>query len=77
MGLRKQPLAFSEQGIAMLSSVLNSETAIEVNIQIIRIFIRMRQFLLTSKDFLIRVEDLQNEMIKQNGRREKTRRMYN
>src|ERR1700739_176328 len=37
-GIRKLPLAFTEQGVAMLSSVLNSETAIEVNIQIIRIF---------------------------------------
>jgi len=40
MGLRKLPLAFTEQGVAMLSSVLNSETAIDVNIQIIRIFSR-------------------------------------
>src|SRR5258708_40204637 len=38
MGLRKPPLAFTEQGVAQLSSVLNSETAIEVNVQIIRIF---------------------------------------
>lgn len=43
MGLRKPPLAFTEQGVAQLSSVLNSETAIEVNIQIIRIFTRMRE----------------------------------
>lgn len=41
MGLRKPPNVFTEQGVAMLSSVLNSETAIEVNIQIIRIFTRI------------------------------------
>lgn len=45
MGLRKLPNVFTEQGAAMLSSILNSETAIEVNIQIIRIFTRIRQML--------------------------------
>jgi hypothetical protein len=45
MGLRKLPNVFTEQGVAMLSSILNSETAIEVNIQIIRIFTRIRQML--------------------------------
>lgn len=55
-GIRKQPLAFTEQGAAMLSTVLNSETAIEVNIQIIRIFTRMREVLLTHKDILIKLE---------------------
>jgi ribosomal protein L23 len=42
MGLRKPPLAFTEQGVTMLSCVLNSERAIHVNIQIIRIFTRLR-----------------------------------
>jgi len=42
-GTRKLPYAFSEQGVAMLSSVLNSETAIEVNIRIIRVFTKMRE----------------------------------
>lgn len=55
-GIRKQPLAFIEQGVAMLSSILNSETAIEVNIPIIRIFTRMREVLLTHKDILIKLE---------------------
>src|SRR6266705_121421 len=50
------PMAFTEQGVAMLSSVLNSKTAIEVNIQIIRIFTRMRELLLTHKDILIKLE---------------------
>ena len=58
MGLRKRPLAFTEQGVAMLSSVLNSETAIAVNIQIIRVFTRMRELLLTHKDILLQLEKL-------------------
>ena len=45
MGLRKPQNVFTEQGVAMVSSVLNSETAIEVNIQIIRTFTRIRQML--------------------------------
>lgn len=59
MGLRKPPLAFTEQGVAMLSSVLNSEAAIEVNIQIIRIFTRIREMLSTHKDILIKLEQLE------------------
>jgi len=42
IGLRYSPMAFTEQGVAMLSSVLNSERAIEVNIQIMRVFTRLR-----------------------------------
>jgi ORF6N domain len=64
-GTRKLPLAFTEQGVAMLSSVLNSETAIEVNIQIIRIFTRMRELLLTHKDILIKLEQAEKKMTKQ------------
>ncbi|MDR3713140.1 MAG: hypothetical protein P4L51_10025 [Puia sp.] len=65
MGLRKPPLAFMEQGVATQSSVLKSETAIEVNIQIIRIFSRMRELLLTHKDILIKLERMEKKMIKQ------------
>jgi len=43
MGLRKPPLVFTEQGVAMLSSVLNSDRAIMVNIQIMRVFTKMRE----------------------------------
>ncbi len=71
MGLRKPPLAFTEQGVAQLSSVLNSETAIEVNIQIIRIFTRMRELLLTHKDILIKLEQMEKKMIKQGGKLQK------
>jgi hypothetical protein len=71
MGLRKLPLAFTEQGVAMLSSVLNSETAVEVNIQIIRIFTRMRELLLTHKDILIKLEQMEKKMMKQGGKLQK------
>ena len=67
-GSRYMPMAFTEQGVAMLSSVLNSERAIKVNIQIIRIFTRMRQLLLTHKDILVKLERLEKQMIKQNSR---------
>jgi hypothetical protein len=45
MGLRHAPMAFTEQGVAMLSSVLNSKRAIDVNIAIIRTFVKLRQIL--------------------------------
>ncbi len=64
MGLRKAPFAFTEQGVAMLSSVLNSETAIEVNIQIIRIFTRMRGLVFTHKDILVKLEQLENKVLR-------------
>ena len=47
------PMAFTEQGVAMLSSVLNSKLAIEVNIQIIRVFSKMRAMILSNKDILL------------------------
>jgi len=48
-GRRKLPNAFTEQGVAMLSSILNSDTAIEVKIRIIRVFTRLREYTLTKK----------------------------
>ena len=62
-GTRKTPYAFTEQGVAMLSSVLNSDTAIEVNIRIIRIFSRLREMLLTHKDILLKLEQLEKQGI--------------
>ncbi|MFI5185754.1 MAG: ORF6N domain-containing protein [Chitinophagales bacterium] len=62
-GLRKLPFAFTEQGVAMLSSVLNSEKAIRVNIQIIRVFTRMRQILLVHKDILLQLEKAERKLI--------------
>ena len=61
MGLRKPPLAFTEQGVAMLSSVLNSDRAIMVNIKIIRVFTKLRTILESNKDILIKIEQLQNK----------------
>jgi len=58
MGLRHPPFCFTEQGVAMLSSVLKSETAIRVNIQIIRIFTRMREMIMTHKDILLELEKI-------------------
>ena len=59
-GIRYMPFAFTEHGIAMLSSVLNSEKAIEVNISIIRAFVTFRQFSLTYnelKDKITAIEE--------------------
>jgi hypothetical protein len=61
-GLRYTPMAFTEQGVAMLSSVLNSPTAISVNIQIIRVFTKMRALLLTHKDILLQLEKIEKKM---------------
>ncbi len=61
-GIRKLPFAFTEQGVAMLSGVLNSSVAIKVNIQIIRIFTKMRELLLTHKDILLKLEKLEKDV---------------
>ena len=50
MGMRYPPMAFTEQGVAMLSSILKSDRAIEVNIQIMRVFTKLRQILLETTD---------------------------
>jgi hypothetical protein len=56
------PFAFTEQGVSMLASVLKSKTAIRVNIQIIRIFIRMREVIMTHKDILIQLEKIEKKL---------------
>jgi len=58
-GRRYLPYVFTEQGVAMLSSVLNSERAIEVNITIMRAFVRLREILLTHKDLAIKIAALE------------------
>ncbi len=58
MGLRIPPFAFTEQGVAMLSSVLNSKRAIQVNIQIMRTFTKLRQIFLDNEDLRKGVEEL-------------------
>ena len=68
MGLRKPPLAFTEQGVAMLSSVLNSDRAIMVNIQIIRVFTKMRELLQTHKEILWKLEEIKIKDIEQDNK---------
>ena len=58
-GRRYLPYAFTEHGVAMLSSVLNSERAVQVNILIIRAFVKIRELLATNKDLAGRVEKLE------------------
>jgi hypothetical protein len=58
-GRRSRPLAFTEQGVAMLSSVLNSERAIQVNIAIMRAFVRLRQILATHKALAKKLEEME------------------
>lgn len=65
-GSRFQPMAFTEQGVAMLSSVLNNRQAIVVNIQIIRAFIKMRELISTHKDILQKLEWLEKNDLGQN-----------
>lgn len=61
MGLRKSFSVFTEQGVAMLSSVLKSERAIQVNIQIMRTFTRMRELLSTNKELREKIERMERK----------------
>ena len=61
-GRRTPPLAFTDYGILMLSSILNSDRAIKVNIQIIRIFAKMRGMLMAHKDVLFQLEKIQKKL---------------
>jgi len=61
-GLRHRPYAFTEQGVAMLSSVLKSERAIEVNILIMRAFVRLREIISTHKKVEEKLKDLENKL---------------
>ena len=58
-GRRYLPYAFTEQGVAMLSSVLNSQRAVLVNIQIMRTFIRLRQMVASHEDLRVKIESLE------------------
>ena len=58
-GRRKLPNVFTEHGVLMLSSVLNSEQAIKTNIQIMRIYTKMRQMLITHQDLLLKFNELE------------------
>ncbi len=56
------PYVFTEQGVAMLSSVLNSDRAIEVNIQIMRAFVKLREMIASNKELAKRLDELERNM---------------
>ena len=61
------PYAFTEQGVAMLSSILNSKQAIAVNIQIIRVFTKMREIISSNKEILLKLEQLEKNVSTNSG----------
>jgi hypothetical protein len=61
MSLRKSPFAFTEQGVAMLSSVLKSKRAVQVNIVIMRAFVKLREVMATHKDLANKIEALERK----------------
>jgi hypothetical protein len=61
MGLRYSPMAFTEQGVAMLSSVLKSARAVQVNIEIMRAFVRLRRMLDAHKDLQRKLAELEKK----------------
>ena len=71
-GTRKQPYAFTEQGIAMLSSVLKSKTAVEVNIRIMRAFVSMRRFITTNAQLFQRLETIEYHQLEMKQHQEVT-----
>jgi len=60
-GRRYVPYAFTEQGVAMLSSVLNSDRAVDVNIQIMRTFVKLREMIASHKDLAKRLDELEKK----------------
>jgi hypothetical protein len=67
-GLRYAPYCFTEQGVTMLSCILNSERAIAVNILVIRVFTQMREMLLDHKDVLVKLEQIEKTLLQQDTR---------
>jgi hypothetical protein len=63
MGLRRAPYAFTEHGVAMLSSVLNSQRAVEVNIAIVRAFVQLRKYLTNHDDLARKVERIERTQL--------------
>lgn len=72
MGARKLPNAFTENGIAMLSGVLNSQTAIRVNIEIMRAFVAMRHSILANNQLFNRIENIEHNQLLMIQWKEKT-----
>lgn len=58
------PYAFTEQGVAMLSSVLRSKNAVQVNIAIMRTFVRLRELMITHKDLAVKIDALERKLKK-------------
>ena len=65
------PFCFTEQGVTMLSCILNSKIAIEVNIRIIRVFVKMREYALTHKEIFMQLAKLEKEVSSNNRDTEK------
>lgn len=61
MGLRRRPLVFTEQGVAMLSSVLGSDRSIDVNIEIMRAFVRLRSFAASNANLRRKLDELEKK----------------
>ncbi len=64
-GRRKRPYVFTEQGVAMLSGILNSSIAINVNIQIMRTFIKVRHILSETTEIKLEIEKIKKDLVKQ------------
>ena len=67
MGLRYKPFCFTEHGVLMLSSVLRSEQAVQVNIQIMRVYNKLKELLFVHKDILLKLEKLERATNKHDG----------
>ena len=63
-----KPFAFTEHGVLMLSTVLNSERAVKVNIQIMRVYVRLRESLIMHKDILHRLDGMENRLAEYDGK---------
>jgi len=73
-GRRQRPYAFTDYGALMLSSVLNSKKAIQVNLKIIRVYAKLREMLLKNKDLLLKLERIETKIMSQenlSGKHEK------
>ena len=70
-GSRYMPMAFTQPGVSMLSGILNSKTAIDINIRIMRVFNRVSELLLTHKDILIKLQQLEKKIARQDGKMKK------
>ena len=72
MGLRRPPYAFTEQGVAMLSSVLKSPTAVDVNIKIMRAFVAMRHFLQNNAQVFSEINTIKKQLLDTNVHQKET-----